>query len=476
MIVVQNPGKSKDDTELIETALHRSAFFTCLDEEQIQRFVDAAVLTTFEPGEVIINKGAEYDPGYENQEVEGQLALYVVRRGTCAVGVDCDDPASKPIYTAGKGDVFGEGAMLFHRSRSASVVSSVLNERDVECWAVSAQSMKDVLRSENMVSTFESYASQTGEDGEPLMTMDDFLASCIDSDQNDDLKSKELLKLRLANTFGILMMNEDAKKLVSFEEFCTFHLLMSRPDPEVDIAFILMDRERRGYITLSDFKTYVKARGAGTPFDEEGEFVRRYFGQDGTNIIRHYTFSHFLTGEFMFYFWTGSMLQMYNVYYEDFQREYGRQAFIHAVQAKGINNSLDPEQFVEVLKSSCGWPLPLSIVNRLQNLYCHDPYKAAEATARCVLTAERLKGSNPENAAKTASNSILANVQERTEKRGKKSFDYNDFCAFQEVLGQLPGICSLVYEVCHIKKGAVSADDLKVANRVTGLGGKVMHK
>jgi len=29
---------------------------------------------------------------------------------------------------------------------------------------------------------------------------------------------------------------------------------MARPDPEVDIAFLLMDRNKRGHIDLEDFK------------------------------------------------------------------------------------------------------------------------------------------------------------------------------------------------------------------------------
>jgi Ca2+-binding EF-hand superfamily protein len=31
---------------------------------------------------------------------------------------------------------------------------------------------------------------------------------------------------------------------------------MARPDPEVDIAFLLMDRNKRGHIGLEDFKAF----------------------------------------------------------------------------------------------------------------------------------------------------------------------------------------------------------------------------
>jgi hypothetical protein len=41
---------------------------------------------------------------------------------------------------------------------------------------------------------------------------------------------------------------------------------------------------------------------------------------------------------------------------------------------------------------------------------------------------------------------------------------------------QLPGICNLIRGACDIKKGPVSPDDFKVANRVIGLGGKLSRR
>lgn len=55
-------------------------------------------------------------------------------------------------------------------------------------------------------------------------------------------------------------------------------------------------------------------------------------------------------------------------------------------------------------------------------------------------------------------------------------FTYADFLAFQDVLVQLPGICNLIRGACDIKKGPVSPDDFKVANRVIGLGGKLSRR
>jgi solute carrier family 25 aspartate/glutamate transporter 12/13 len=55
-------------------------------------------------------------------------------------------------------------------------------------------------------------------------------------------------------------------------------------------------------------------------------------------------------------------------------------------------------------------------------------------------------------------------------------FAYVDFVAFQDVLLQLPAICSLVERACEIKKGSISPDDLKVANRVLGIGGQLSRQ
>lgn len=56
-----NDQKSPEDIRLIKRALHRSRFFTCLDEDQIQRFIDAAVVRRYRPGEIVILQGSVDD-------------------------------------------------------------------------------------------------------------------------------------------------------------------------------------------------------------------------------------------------------------------------------------------------------------------------------------------------------------------------------------------------------------------------------
>jgi Ca2+-binding EF-hand superfamily protein len=62
---------------------------------------------------------------------------------------------------------------------------------------------------------------------------------------------------------------------------------MSRPDPQVDIAFMLMDKKSTGSINLSDFKSYVDPS-----FDLNTDFIKRFFGQG--RELRIAEFSQFL--------------------------------------------------------------------------------------------------------------------------------------------------------------------------------------
>ena len=257
-------------------------------------------------------------------------------------------------------------------------------------------------------------------------------------------------KIRIANTYNILRKSTGHQK-IRFEDYCIFHMIMARPDPEVDIAFLLMDRNRKGFITLQDFKASLFSN-----LDTESEFFKRHFGKDGSRVIQQIDFPEFLV---------------------DYQREMGRQAYLFEAETNGtLHGYVKPEDFIRVLKTSCGWRLPPGVVERLEAIYCLEPVKAAETTAMVAVAAEKLKGSSAEAAAEAASRSILANMSRRSQRIGKRHFGYTDFLAFQEVLGQLPGICNLIRDACEIKKGPISPDDFKVANRAIGLGGKMSRR
>uniref|UniRef100_A0A7S2XI43 Calmodulin n=1 Tax=Attheya septentrionalis TaxID=420275 RepID=A0A7S2XI43_9STRA len=411
-----------------------------------------------------------------NHIVSNHQNIYAVKTGTVDVWHQ-----NKNSTTLGRGNIFGEGALLFNRAHSASVLASPSSSgQDVECWVVPAKVFRTyVLPSDNMVRIFVKYAKSTTTpdnvtawaadellQDEPYMTMDDFVRCCAEGDDsheggtgNEDDGIDPTMRVRLANTYNILRKAEGYQK-INLWDFCLFHLLMARPDPEVDIAFLLMDQKRNGYIDLDDFKLFLSQQQDQSEeqihFDTDAEFVIRHFGKTGDNSIRHTRFSQFLL---------------------DFQREMGRQAFLHALEKYGSQDGfLGPEHFCKVLTTDCGWRLPPGVKQRLDSLYCQDAVKAAEAAALVACKAEELKGSSPSEAASSASSAILMSIEERSKRLGLRRFGYSDFLAFQDVFGQLPGICNLIHGACEIKKGPVSPDDFKVANRVIGLGGRMSRR
>lgn len=564
--------KSTQDKDLIRLALHRSPFFTCMDQEQIERFIQVAELKIYQPGEMVILEG-KIDDGdeptvvaeqvevkqeetititptndavveektgeYVNVDLEEQNPLEEaatalrtedesssadVTTTTTIVAEEAgladveefdetfadDDTTTEPLHqqalkivaavadaehvpldieqvsqsakekqesmsgmpsyvyavrsghadvwhenfntsSLGPGHIFGEGGFLFHRRHSASVVASPSSE--LECWVVPIHLfMSYVLPSPQMTSMFIKYATHETDDGIPYMTMDDFVRCVSDREGTSD---NPTAGHRVANTYSILRKTEGVQK-IDLSEFCLFYMIMARPDPEVDIAFLLMDQSRTGTVTLDDFKHFLELHEGGSHFDLNCDFVRRHFGKDGKRSIRPYVFSQFLS---------------------DFQREMGRQAFLYDVDIKGTPEGyLSPTDFVNVLKTACGWRLPEGVVERLESIYCRAPFEAAEAAALVSVTAEKLKGSSAKEAASRTSASILAHMEQRTKNLGDRYFTYTDFLAFQEVLVQLPGICNLIQGACDIKKGPVSPDDFKVANRVIGLGGKLSRR
>ena len=220
--------KNKDD-ELIRLALHRSSFFTCMDEEQIERFIDVAELKTFKDGQIIIQEGNrfDYEPSVSfssagkvtsssivskeeevddnnderqtliiDEEINGDILsspspsvkdeweqcdgdiggrninshtttitgeysniteqqygtnnIYVIKENSVNVSHQGFNVAS-----LGPGTVFGEGAILFNRSHSASVIAK---GDETICWIVPAKIFREhVLPSKNMLDMFTKY-------------------------------------------------------------------------------------------------------------------------------------------------------------------------------------------------------------------------------------------------------------------------------------------------------------------------------
>jgi len=137
---------------------------------------------------------------------------------------------------------------------------------------------------------------------------------------------------------------------------------------------------------------------------------------------------------------------------------------------------LPAETFIDVLKSTSSWRLPDGVIDRLESLYCKPSIDSAESTALASVRAGTIKGDSPKQVAEYSKRSVLADLERRRNKLGTRHFAYVDFIAFQDLLVQLPAICNLIERSCQIKKGPISPDDFKVANRVLGIGGRLSRQ
>jgi len=404
--------------------------------------------------------------------------LYIIRDGKADVIYSNNvSPASLGI-----GTVFGEGGFLFGRQHSASVLTA---SEVLECFVVDATTFRNyVLPSDNMTKLYHSHATHTDEETkQKYMTMQDFVNSCLDqnrisssestsSDTHEEEDSNTdkgqtnndnrlmphegkiqdpLASVRIANTFNIFRNDKTQgattmfDQRISLADFCLFHLLMARPDPEVDITFLLMDVRKRGVLYKEDITNFLKSTFDDFDFDMESEFIHRHFGKDDAHHhergIRPHNFPQFLV---------------------DLRREIGQQVFLREVERYGTpEGHLSPSNFVRVLKRACGWRLPDSVAERLENVYAEPQ--------------EEQEGSNGSPPAHYDMPEAL-DQQSTRGRLGVRYFGYCDFLAFQEVLGQLPGICNLIDRACEIKKGPISADDFKVANRVLGMGSSLSRR
>ena len=369
------------------------------------------------------------------------------------------------VNTIGPGTIFGEGGFLFGRRHSASVIASTPttivcdsgasnnnsnNNESLECWVMDIQTFREfVLPSTNMRQIFHKYAdrhhdgSDATERTEPLyVTINDLLDAINEYQQLHPIRNDctslrnfhlistlydSLIRFRLiessatTNDSSQPSYQESGGAKIYLNDFCFFFALLARSDPEVDVIFLLMDEHQTGCIGIRDLQTVLQP--IYPELDFTSEFFQRYFGSNGDQYIRFKSFSQFLL---------------------DLQREIGQQAYSRAV-LKGVSSSnandgyLSPNDFVQILSTSCGWTLPNSVVQRLNTMYCHD-----------------------RNSVSTVSR--------------EEFFSYGDFMAFQDVLGNLSFICQLICRAEEFNNGPVSADDFKVVNREFGLGERLSRR
>ncbi len=451
----------KGDVEynMIKRALQSQSLFGGLDEENIEAFIEGLEPREYNPGDYIINQD---DANGGKDSTEGKC-FYIVSEGELDV-IDEDrrfflfEPNRlTTMFSLTRGHNFGIGAFFFNRARSATVRAKT----PVKCWALERNKFFTKVLDRNSVrQLYDSYASQSYEDnninssapslGSPnpgkgkYMTRKDLVKACTGG--LHDYSGTSYAQVQAL--FSLVTGGETAgQDIVLYEDFLLFDLLMSRPDPYFDIAFLLADKHRRGYLDKTDVElllqspsplgqqTYKWQKKNGSDpgtkdFDMGCDLMRRFFGADGSGKLRIDAFSTFFC-----------CLSV----------ELGRQGFLRKLrqnqrdsdgQQSGDHtdptfHSVSAPEFLELMGRYCGTNMPSGVADRLYKLF--------------------FEGASIEGSQRI--NSIGATQTKR--------YCYSDFVAWQSIVNNLPAIVSVFKAAIEAKSKLLVNDGNEIDDEKT---------
>ncbi|CAM9548932.1 unnamed protein product [Heterosigma akashiwo] len=376
-------SKSIEARAMIRKAVEQNPYFSCLDTDQIEKFVDNCTLVEYDKGDRILVEG---DWG-EN--------FYILSGGVCDV-VETIDGIEKQLDMRTSGQTFGVGGFLFNRKRSATVRART----KVFCWVMNRDRFwKHCLLSDKLQEEFTRYASTTNRRGKPRMTSGDFVRACFAGEVPDsESKVAQLLHMYKA------MVGQHMAK-IAFREYVLFHVLMARPDPEFDVAFALMDRQKKGYVDRRDLRRYVKnywlPAESEFQFDDGCDLVARFFGKRGGPVV-HRMRAHQLS-----------------VFLPELKLEVAQQAFRH----------MD--------RGNTGYVKGADLLRLLRDFSPHGLGRRLEERLRTLLVDEA----------------------------GSKYYNFADYVGHLKLLERLPAHATAVKAAAAARGGPVSKDDFKVATK-----------
>jgi len=420
---------------LCKRSIEDNSFFTCLDTHQINSFVDACELKSYAKGEVIFEQGT----------LGG--SFYIVAEGELEV---LDKGAKQNVHTHIKtikrGENFGVGAFLFDRQRSATVKA----KSEVKLYSVSQEAFHaKVLDSPSIRKIYDSYASsKNASTGKKVMNRRDLVMACTST-------RDPIAFAQVAGLYRIFAGNKEEQQgavanleeEVSFKEFAVFNFLMTRPDPHFDIAFMLVDTNKKGFVILDDIKRLMQGHSllTGLPLDNtkatssssnkgkanavavfnfECDVIKRFFGEKGDGRLRIEHFSSFFC---------------------ELQRETGRQAFLALLAA--TNGSVSEEQFVSVLLSYGGGDVPAGLKSRISSIFSKRN------------SSDEGKGGAGSNSLSISNSTLLPSFNE-------DRLLYPEYLAYQNLLSNLPAVVNAFNAAAAAKgssdKAFVSKDDFKM--------------
>lgn len=128
-------GDAHEENESIADLLSRVPLFSDLGFEDLERVASVAVNRSFEKGVRVFHEGDPSD------------SCYIVRDGELRITREHSDGRAITLATVGRGEIFGELAMLDGEARSASVETL----SDSELVALPASEMKSLLLNHNEI-------------------------------------------------------------------------------------------------------------------------------------------------------------------------------------------------------------------------------------------------------------------------------------------------------------------------------------
>lgn len=317
--------KSNDERLMLKRSIESQSLLTCLDEEVIKNVVNELMPHKYSKGQYIFRQG----------ENDGN-SFYVLSQGTLDIIDDPIDSNTQEMPTLlgrlKRGDNFGVGSFLFNRGRSATVRAN----DDVLVWKLTAEQFYRVLDSPYLSNMYRNYASVVVDDKNPddrVMTITDLVKACSSSNRTEGNRnsSPNLEAFTQVQTLFKIITNNTSQSdnqngLISYKEFTLFNFLMSRPDPYYDIAFLLADKKKRGFLVLEDIENMLinanwipstrvdstAVTGDKRVFDMDCHIISRFFGNDRQGKMR---------------------IDGFTTFFGMFNAELSEQAFLHC--AKG---------------------------------------------------------------------------------------------------------------------------------------------
>ncbi|KAG9413072.1 hypothetical protein AC1031_016087 [Aphanomyces cochlioides] len=208
-VVAVHPAakQSLSERKFLLQTLATHPLFANVSEQAQAAAVRQCFSLQFKPGDVVLEQGNFGD------------YFYVVEKGTCAITRHHKDGKEFLDRVVGRGDAFGEAALLYNSRRGASV--HALDECKI--WCMDRSILLSTTRSGStaLLDIFNKVASMH-EDGESFLTKDDVVHLLVDEKDEGGV-------LQTAQT----LLFPDTLSKINFSQFAHFHMCLeaysSRP-------------------------------------------------------------------------------------------------------------------------------------------------------------------------------------------------------------------------------------------------------